>query len=703
MSLPANFTVNQKLPTGARDRDLGDASNDVSGQQEASAAGLSGTFPTELFRGYFLSAASGPIAFGVSQDLSTSLASAPAQTAALSLATSAKPSWISQLSTSSIATDMSAAIVNGQVTYSGLLTLLKDVDSKVTSAGLTTAQFNDLKTIVANLNNGVTTSAYLTGIMKSLVMGNTMNATWTGGGSSSATLGNLAAGSSATKLSELIGKWFLGTDLPNSKVSMSGVSSFSVTYSNSSKPVFAAAGPSMNDINQGYLGDCYLLSCLAEVAYKNPNVISSMITSNGNSSYGVRFYISGTTQYVTVNTSLANGGSIFNSGTDIWASLVEKGYAQLQAGGVYTGNSVNYGNSWSTIGNGGAPESALEEITNSPIISDFRASGSAWTSVTYNSSMATIGYSTGNATAAIQNTLISDLAAGDDVILSSRTNARDGSGKTTLVASHAMSIYGFDSATRMFEIRNPWGTASGQSWDTTFEVGLSTLLAAGDTITADAIGGSKAISAPRIAAQTATQTWEPGQAVAFTLAANTFIDTQGQALTYTATQADGSSLPSWLKFNSATDTFTGTASTTAKGLSIKVTATDTGGLSSSETFAVVTPAAITRAAHTFTNPNETPSHAATQANDSAMPSSFTFSAIKRFFTGSAPNAATALGVGGAAPDNGSFSASETLHVTASAAALTHAIARNNDTPAPAIVNQIKPVHGDAHHVFGPRV
>ena len=508
MSLPAYFTVKQKLPAGASDPDLGNTSNDVSGQQGASAAGLSGTFPTERFRGYFLAAASGHIAFSVSQTSSASWASAPSQTAALSLATSAKPSWISQLSTSSIAADMSAAIVNGQVTYSGLLTLLKDVDSKLTSTGLTTAQFNDLKTIVTNLNNGVTTSAYLTGIMKALVMGNTMNATWTGGGSSSTTLGNLAVGASGTKLSELIGKWFLGTDLLNSKVSMSGASTFSVTYSNSSKPVFAAAGPSMNDINQGYLGDCYLLSCLAEVAYKNPNVISSLITSNGNNSYGVRFYISGTPQYVTVNTSLANGGGIFNSGTNIWASLVEKGYAQLQAGGVYTGNSFNYGNSWSTIGNGGAPEFALEEITNSPIINDFRASGSAWTSVTYNSSLATIGYSNGNATAAVQNTLISDLAAGDDVILSSRTNARDSSGKTTLVASHAMSIYGFDSGTRMFQIRNPWGTASGQNWDTTFEVGLSTLLAAGDTITVDAIGGSKVISPPRVAAQTATQTWE---------------------------------------------------------------------------------------------------------------------------------------------------------------------------------------------------
>ena len=51
-----------------------------------------------------------------------------------------------------------------------------------------------------------------------------------------------------------------------------------------------------------------------------------------------------------------------------------------------------------------------------------------------------------------------------------------------------MSIYGYDAATGMLEIRNPWGTANRQTWDTTFEVSLSTLLAAGDIITTDNIG-----------------------------------------------------------------------------------------------------------------------------------------------------------------------------------------------------------------------
>jgi hypothetical protein len=219
-----------------------------------------------------------------------------------------------------------------------------------------------------------------------------------------------------------------------------------------------------------------------------------MFTSNGNGTYGVRFYVNGKADYVTVNSSLADGGSIFNNGgSDIWASLAEKAYAQLQAGGVVTGNSINYGNSWSTIGNGGAPEMALEEITGASAITDFvGASGGSWSKVVYNSSFGVTGYTTGNSTSSVLSILAGDLAAGDDVILSSYTNAKDASGKTTLVADHAMSVYGYDSKTGMLEVRNPWGTEAGQTWDTTFEVSLSTLLSDKDTITVDNVGKGSA-------------------------------------------------------------------------------------------------------------------------------------------------------------------------------------------------------------------
>jgi hypothetical protein len=187
---------------------------------------------------------------------------------------------------------MTAADVNGTVTYSGLEKLFSDLEATLSTSrsSLTATEMSDLKTVAANLNNGMSTSAYLVSITNALVNGNAANATWTGGAASAKTLDNLAVGSSATQLSELVGKWFLGTDLPSSTID--GKEN-AVSYSASTSPLFASSGPSMNDVNQGYLGDCYLLSSLAEVAKQNPDIIHSMFTDNGNGTYGVRFYVDG--------------------------------------------------------------------------------------------------------------------------------------------------------------------------------------------------------------------------------------------------------------------------------------------------------------------------------------------------------------------------------------------------------------------------
>jgi hypothetical protein len=386
---------------------------------------------------------------------------------------------------------MTAAAASGTVTEAAMATLFTDLANELTAnhATLSASQFNDLKTIAANLNVGETASAYVTFIVNALVNGNAANASWTGGGASSISLGNLAVGATATQLNELTGKWFLGTDLPSDYVSMSGYQPFSITYSPVSAPLFGASGPSINDINQGYLGDCFLLGPLAEVAQQNPSIIESMITNNGNGTYGVRFYVDGVAQYVTVNSELPDGGTIFNTANgvnnsaDDWAALVEKAYTQLQASGVVTGNNVNDGNSFSTIGNGGAPEYTLEEITDASSIVDYNASGSGWTLVQYNDALNPIEAVGNLSSASVFAALAADLTAGDDLILSSYTNAVDlANGEQTLVADHALSIYGINASTGVLDIRNPWGVEAGQYWETTFAVSLSTLLADGDTI-----------------------------------------------------------------------------------------------------------------------------------------------------------------------------------------------------------------------------
>ena len=97
-------------------------------------------------------------------------------------------------------------------------------------------------------------------------------------------------------------------------------------------------------------------------------------------------------------------------------------------------------------------------------------------------------------------------------------------------------------------------------------------------------------TAPVVSQQISSQTWVVGAAIDFALPANTFTDPQHENLTYSATLVGGGQLPSWLGFNGITGTFTGVVPNGTSGLNIRVTATDTSGLSASDTFSVATPA-----------------------------------------------------------------------------------------------------------------
>jgi hypothetical protein len=108
-------------------------------------------------------------------------------------------------------------------------------------------------------------------------------------------------------------------------------------------------------------------------------------------------------------------------------------------------------------------------------------------------------------------------------------------------------------------------------------------------------------SSPDVAAPTPGQQWQAGQTVSLALPKGTFTDPQGEAMTYSATQTNGQALPGWLSFNAATDSFSGTAPITAQMLGLKVTATDTSGLSVSENFLV----SIVPAGPVLANPTPT--------------------------------------------------------------------------------------------------
>ncbi len=104
--------------------------------------------------------------------------------------------------------------------------------------------------------------------------------------------------------------------------------------------------------------------------------------------------------------------------------------------------------------------------------------------------------------------------------------------------------------------------------------------------------GTDTNNAPTVANAIADQEATVNEAFTFTFPATTFADADtGDTLTYTATLADSTALPSWLTFTPDTRTFMGTP-TTAGTLTVRVTATDGAAASIYDEFDIVVTAAF---------------------------------------------------------------------------------------------------------------
>ena len=113
--------------------------------------------------------------------------------------------------------------------------------------------FADLKTIVADAA-ALKMPDYVRVLAGDVVIGNAANAKYQG-----QALGNLAAGSSAAKLYDLIEKWFYGADLPAVDANVPAGQTF--TYRSASGSLFNGTPSNLNEV-QGMLGDCYFISAL---------------------------------------------------------------------------------------------------------------------------------------------------------------------------------------------------------------------------------------------------------------------------------------------------------------------------------------------------------------------------------------------------------------------------------------------------------
>jgi hypothetical protein len=266
---------------------------------------------------------------------------------------------------------------------------------------------------------------YVQVLAADVVDGNPANAEYQG-----QALGNLAVGSPASQLDDLVDKWFLGTDHPLAN-GPGGTGSFGY-QSYTGDPLFGPNGPAYTDAEQGDLGDCYLISSLATIAKASPQVIENMFIDNGDGTYTVRFFTSnGTPDYVTVDTMLpSSGGSPvyegLGAGNSLWLPLAEKAYAEWNE----TGNEGRDGtNTYASIEGGWMADVDAQVLGYSA--ASFDLGGGA------------------------QQALIAGVGnSADAVTIGTDDSTRAGSG---LVGDHAYMVIGYNSASGLFQLYNPWG------------------------------------------------------------------------------------------------------------------------------------------------------------------------------------------------------------------------------------------------------
>ena len=346
------------------------------------------------------------------------------------------------LQDSALASLVSSLDADGSISRLDMIKILQTVDAK----GAHAVDFSDLKKIV-NEAAVLDMPSYVQVLASDVINGNVANATFQG-----APMGNLAVGSSAAQLTNLINKWFYGADLP-------ALCDKTLVYKSTAGSLFPHT-PSHTDEYQGEMGDCYLITALGTLADSNPAAIENMIINNGDGTYTVRFYTgpygtiynysdgsisagfsnnAGVADYVTVNSmlpvnsqgklALADAGASYtNAANALWIPLIEKAYAQ-----------------WDQTGNEGR--------TGVNAYQDIQGGWMATVDAQVLGHNGTDYFLTGT-TATSEQTAIKALAAKEAVTIGTSSFSGTPCG---LYANHAYAIIGYTASTDTFTLYNPWG------------------------------------------------------------------------------------------------------------------------------------------------------------------------------------------------------------------------------------------------------
>lgn len=336
--------------------------------------------------------------------------------------------WFTQnLHDPGIISTLTTVDTNNTLTRNDMLAVFQEVESK---GALTSTELTDLQTLV-NDASALNMPVYVENLTDKVVYGDPANADYLG-----KPLGNLAVGSSATQLTDLVGKWFLGTDLPV-------VTTSAVTYQYAAGTLFGPNGPQYTNVVQGEVDDCYFVGGVSAVAFNSPQAISADFIDNGDGTFTVRFFNNGTPDYVTVNRYLPTtsngqlwyagmGWSINNASNVLWVPLLEKAYAQLAEEGWSRPTAKN---AYASLDDGWEGD-VMTQLTGK------------------NMSFAILTPS-----ATVLNVIVSEFQNGKMVCLDS-----DVTTSSSVVPNHTYAMLGFNASSQTFTLYNPWGSTVQLTW-----------------------------------------------------------------------------------------------------------------------------------------------------------------------------------------------------------------------------------------------
>lgn len=197
------------------------------------------------------------------------------------------------------------------------------------------------------------------------------------------------------------------------------------------------SGPSIADINQGAVGDCYFLATIGAFASSNPSFIADRAVDLGDGTYIVQFTQGTNPVFVRVSNDLptTNGTSykFARPGTNgsVWAPVMEKAFAYFRTGA----------NTYASISGGW-----MGDV--------FTAFGVASSAVWLNSTTE----------ASLFSLISSALAAGQGVTFGTYSSPAN------LVGGHAYTLTSVRrdaNGAALFTVRNPWGVSGTSSESST--------------------------------------------------------------------------------------------------------------------------------------------------------------------------------------------------------------------------------------------